>query len=484
MIVVTLPKSAQKNPAAFARKAKSAGADVLEVRTDLTPHLKKFRSPLPILLAIRGKWLGLGMIEQLQPEWIDFDRTHCDAASQLRKVDRGAKCIVSHHDFKRTPSLLQLQKLVERMLISKPWAVKIATQIVTYKDLVTLLDLQSWLAKKKIRSIVLGMGPKAHLTRVLSPSRNALTYTFLDGDEPSVGGQLPLSFYNSRPGTAALEHRVLKHRGGTAIFGIIGGPQVAHSLSPLIQNALFKKYRVDAVFTMFPTDNFRKTLKELEPLKIAGYCVTAPFKREAYALASVRDPLVETLQSSNTLVRAITPSPSPEGRGETWKAFNTDAAGIIHGYPFLSGCNSVAILGAGGAAAAAIEAVRTLNSASQISVFVRDPKKAREMLRQFEVRICPLSELQNATPDAILCAITPDVSISLPRAAKDAVAIDLRYASISLFMKDAKKNEYQVYDGFPMLIHQALRQFEYFTDQATEKSDAEYLRKVFCLTRP
>ncbi len=54
MFVVTLPASAVSDPLEFAIKAKAKGADILEIRGDLTPNVKAFESPLPLLLALRG----------------------------------------------------------------------------------------------------------------------------------------------------------------------------------------------------------------------------------------------------------------------------------------------------------------------------------------------------------------------------------------------------------------------------------------------
>ncbi len=466
MFVVTLPLSASKNPALFARRAKKAGAQLLEIRGDLTPRVSLFRSTLPILLALRGAEKALA--EKLKPEFLDVELEEASqfrnwgAAPQLRSGGSSCKhtLIISHHDYKKTPSLTELEKIVQKMYSYKPWMIKIVTFVRDEKDLLVLQKLQEFMNKKSIRSTVLGMGPKAHLTRLLSPTRNAFTYTYLDGALPAAVGQLPLSLYQLLP-------KVSK----PALFGIIGGSQISRSLSPIIHNALFARHKIDAVYSCFPTDDFRKTLKSLFPLSFRGCSVTAPFKLDALKFGTNVDSLSKKIGAANTLVFSLA------ARREV-KAFNTDYFGILKGYPFLSRCHSIAILGAGGAVPAIIEALLSLNSKASVTLFVRDPKKAQTALRHCRVAIRSLSDLRFTEPHAILCAISQDVDTALPKAKKGAVAIDLRYGTETKFMKSARKKGYKVYDGIPMLIHQALRQFEYFTSKKTCSDDVLYLQKI------
>jgi len=285
MFVVTLPVSASKDPKAFALKAKRAGADILEIRGDLTPRLKPFSSPLPLLLAPRGHAMS-----KLEYSYIDLESSELPF---LKKGGKDAKLIVSFHDYTRTPSLAVLKTKAESMNRENPWAIKIATFIRTYKDLETLFILQDWLKEKKIRFIVLGMGEKAHLSRVMSPLRNTLTYASVDGEESSADGQLPLSFY-----------RVTKIKKDPKIFGILGGPHITASRSPLIHNALFSRHKIDAVYSSFPSENFSRAIQSLENIGIHGLSVTAPFKHDANKISNVKDESVRSLRVANTLLRS------------------------------------------------------------------------------------------------------------------------------------------------------------------------------------
>lgn len=477
MFVVTLPRSAASSPAAFAKKAKKAGANVLEIRSDLTSRVKKFSSPIPLLVAVRGK--DRGLIERLKPAFIDFDApSPLPAGRQARHPlprREGRKLILSFHDYKGTPSLSKLKGIVVRLLKQKPWAIKIATTINEYDDLVVLEQLHSSI--KHPRLTILGMGDKAHLSRLLSPVRNHLTYACLDDAEPSAPGQLPMSLY------ALTRH--LKH---PKLFGIIGGSQVTKSLSPVIHNALFASKKIDAAYSCFPTDDFKGTMKVLQTLGITGLSVTAPFKKHAFDFAKTKDPMSTQLGVVNTLLFARTPlipnpfshgekglpiskaeatSPLPSGEGlgvrGKWIGFNTDWIGVCDGYPFLKDARNIAIIGAGGAVPSVIAGIRALNPDAEVTIFIRHPEKAADF-EDARIRVRALTEAKNSVSDVLICAVTDDVVLPMPKPADaSAVAIDLRYGMTTAFMKHAAKNGFRVYDGVPMLMHQALQQFELFT---------------------
>ncbi len=451
MFVITLPRSAAKDPKAFAQKAKRAGADVLEIRSDLTPHVQRFSSPLPLLVAIRGT--DDGLVDQLTPAFVDSENV-ADAVW----LPKGAKLILSFHDHAATPSFVLLKKIAASMLKEKPWAIKIATFVKSYDDLVTLEKLQDWLEKHTQRSIVLGMGPMAHLSRIMSPLRNALTYATLDDADAAAPGQLPISLY-----------ALTKGRKNPKLFGILGGPHITTSLSPVIHNALFLRHKIDALYSCFPSENFASTLKTLEKLRIKGLSVTAPFKHDAFDAASKIELFAEKLGVANTLVKS----------GKKWKGFITDSYGILEGYPELTGVHNVALLGAGGALPSAILAVRARSPKASITVFARDPKKARKNLKNFNVIVDDLKHVTSFSVDAVICAISEDVSLALPSpTSKKSVAIDLRYGKDTQFMKMAHAKKFRVRDGTDMLIHQALKQFRHFTGQAAYDDDASYLRPI------
>ncbi len=495
MFIVTLPPSAQKNPRKFALMAKRAGVDILEIRSDLTPMVQPFHSPLPLLVALKTS--DTSLLRSLEPAYIDIDVNNSVIYSLV--IPKDVKLILSFHDYSKTPSLVVLRKVVQKMYSLKPWMLKLATEITSYSDIVVLYDLQSYMNKKSIRSTVLGMGPKAHLTRILSPLRSTWTYATIDSKDASAFGQLPISFY-----------RLTEGRKNPKLFGILGGPHITASLSPVVHNALFLRHNIDALYSCFPTEMVEKysssrssgsqtagkflqncdlriaaaskksivevskknslsTMKIFEKLGIQGLSVTAPFKRDAFMFADVRDLISQKLGVANTLVKK-------QGK---WHAYNTDVFGILYGYPELKQAKKIAILGAGGAVPAIIAAVKMANSRAEITVFARNPKKAKQELSDSSFKILPLDHAQKSEADIVICAISEDVKLPLPSPAlSKSFAIDLRYGKITQFMKVAEKKKYHVQDGMPMLIRQALKQFYYFTGKSPKKDDLEYLSSI------
>ncbi len=450
MFVVTLPPSAARHPSVFAREAKRRGAALLEIRGDLTPGLEPFASPLPILLSPRGYKL-----EGFKAFAIDLEM---DEVAKFKEKPKTAKLILSAHFYDKTPALVRLQKTVLQMIKHRPWAVKIATEIRTYDDLLVLSALQDWLKQRGQRSIVLGMGPKAHLSRITSPLCNALTYALLDGFEPSAAGQLPLSFYALTQG-----------RSKPRLFGILGGPHIVSSKSPLIHNALFQRHKIDALYSSFPSEDFQAAVRVLSKGGVSGLSVTAPFKRDAFDLAAHREDVVTELGVANTLIRS----------GKTWSAFNSDWYGIFKGYPELAKAKTVAILGSGGAVPSAILAARRASPKAVITVFARDPDKAKAALASTGVAVEYITNARKASADVVICAVSEDKTLSFPRpASASALAIDLRYGKVTRFLAAAKKAGYRTSDGTAMLIHQALRQFEIFTGKTSSSSDAAFLSRL------
>ena len=446
-----------KKPVAFARRAKAAGAHVLEIRGDLTPGVSAFRSSLPLLISPRGA--GRSFLSRCDAAIVDLE---LGETAFLPHIPAKTKIILSHHDYERTPTVDVCMKIVQKMYSLNPWMIKIALTLNEYSDILVIKKIQEILNKKSIRSSVLGMGPKAHLLRLLSPVENTLTYAFLDGTEHAAAGQVSLSMY-----------QLMKGRKHPVLFGIIGGSQISSSLSPVIHNWLFQKHKVDAVYAAFPTDDFRKTLKTLEKLCIKGLSVTSPCKRDAFQSAASADPLSDELRSSNLLTRT----------SKGWKAWNTDAVGIEKGYPFLHNAATVAIIGAGGVVPSVIAAVRGMNPSASITVFARDARKAATEIGRADIEYATFSTLKASRPDTVICAVSEDVSLPLPRARNGAVCIDLRDGYVTQCMKQAKRAGYRVYDGLPMLLYQGLRQYEIFTGSKASAGDARALAKLLRSSR-
>ena len=68
-------------------------------------------------------------------------------------------------------------------------------------------------------------------------------------------------------------------------FGIIGNP-IKHSLSPLLHNYWFDKYKLDATYTIIETEEkeLKNIIQKIRDQKLTGINVTLPFKQKIIIL--------------------------------------------------------------------------------------------------------------------------------------------------------------------------------------------------------
>ncbi len=438
MFVVTLPLSAAKDPKTFALRAKSAGADVLEIRGDLTPDVAAFDSPLPLLISPRHT--GPILMKNLKPSFIDLE------LDEGMEIPKGVTVIRSFHDHEKTPPLIDLLKIAERL--DSGDIVKLATFVHSYDDVRTLMELH---ARLKRKHVVLGMGPKAHLLRMLSPLQNILSYTFIDDGDQAAPGQVPLSLY-----------KMTAHCQQPKLFGILGGAQVSKSLSPIIQNTLFQRHGFDALYSVFPTDDLQQAWTTLTAMGVEGFSVTSPFKESIIPLLDELEPEAKTIGSVNTVIR----------KESRWVGANTDVIGLQKGFDW-NGAQSVVILGSGGVVPAIIRCCQS-KGIDDITVLSRNTEERS----RFGVREGPLEDIATAKADVMVCAITDDIDLPLPETSNGR-AFDLRYGNPTKFLTATAAHGWHTADGLSMLIHQALEQFRLFTGVTSTPEDRIAIEELF-----
>jgi len=166
-----------------------------------------------------------------------------------------------------------------------------------------------------------------------------------------------------------------------AIYGIIGNP-VAHSLSPVMQNAAFKALKVNAVYKLFPLADHEELKLFMEDLKekdnpIFGLNVTVPYKECILPYLDVIDPIAEKIGAVNTLVidhhRRI-------------YGFNTDGPGFLSHLTELNfdpKDKRIAILGAGGTTRAIISVLCLLpKGPERITLYNRTRANADSLVKE------------------------------------------------------------------------------------------------------
>jgi len=199
-------------PKKFTRKV---SCDIVEVRLDKTSRpadwLDRCRSieatGVPVLLTIRlsaegGEWSAPdeSRLELFQQGLRHLAAVDVELHSVIARVvgktaaKLGKACIVSFHDFQKTPPLSRLQAIV-RKAQKIGSVVKISTRIQSESD---LNNLRALLTKKwKCPLCVIGMGADWRETRVSLPlAGSCLTYGYLD--KPTAPGQMSAATLSKR----------------------------------------------------------------------------------------------------------------------------------------------------------------------------------------------------------------------------------------------------------------------------------------------
>ena len=193
---------------------------------------------------------------------------------------------------------------------------------------------------------------------------------------------------------------------------VLGSP-ISHSLSPQLHMSAYKHLDISGNYGSFdvPAGSLRDFLKD-KASGWTGFSLTMPLKEEVLSVAEVIDPLVQRIQSGNTLVR----------QGNSWSLHSTDVGGFqsAWGYQNPSKPKSVLIVGSGATARAAAAAFDDEGTA--ISVIHRNTDREESM--RASVNLCSMKFLPwqfsndfyesdliiNTTPKAVLDSFAEEIS--------------------------------------------------------------------------
>jgi 3-dehydroquinate dehydratase/shikimate dehydrogenase len=320
------------------------------------------------------------------------------------------KLILSVHDFEKVPSDLA-RKMHAMMDDSACSIVKVAARARNVLDAAELLEMCRHSTKP---AIMLGMGEFGSMSRVLAGKFGAfLTFAPLSREAATAPGQFSL---RELTGTFGIR----RVRSSSRVYAIVGWP-VSASLSPAVHNAAFaRRSDDDRIYVHAPiaahaTANdddahaaeagFVATMLELieqEHLQFSGASVTMPHKASLAKLAVAkgwgRDDAVLATGAANTLVI------EGEGPQKRIRVLNTDAGALLHMLQTLAESRhdhnrksmqemSVAIVGAGGVAAAAAWAAAKVGA--KVTIFNRTRARA-EALRTTLERAIPTAQIASS----------------------------------------------------------------------------------------
>ena len=195
--------------ALIAIKEVNRWADLIELRAD---YLKRVKLSLllenrrkPFIVTNRRKEEGgkhkgeerkrLAVLQEavdLGADYIDVELASERSSLQgLIRNKKGTQVILSFHDFRRTPSLKELQSLFGQMVRSGADVIKIVSFARSWEDNLTILSLIPFAKARRRKIIAFCMGEKGKISRLFSPCLGAVwTYASLSRVKASAPGQL------------------------------------------------------------------------------------------------------------------------------------------------------------------------------------------------------------------------------------------------------------------------------------------------------
>ncbi|HVS21736.1 MAG TPA: shikimate dehydrogenase [Pyrinomonadaceae bacterium] len=414
----------------------------------------------------------------------DFCDLELDLAVSLPRQSEGfdvvlsGKCdwtriICSHHDFVGVSS--DLEKIYERMAATPAHVLKIAVQADDALDCLPVFRLLDRARREGREMIAIAMGQAGIMTRILGPSRGAfLTYGSLDDESATAPGQLTARELREI-------YRIDQINQQTEIIGLIGRP-VSHSVSPHIHNAAFAASEVNAVYIPFEVGDAAQFMSRMihprsreMDWNLRGLSVTAPHKRAVMNCLDWVEPAAKEIGAVNTIVV----------EDNELHGYNTDTLGFIsplrEKYGALNGARC-AIIGAGGAARAALSGLRNENG--QPTLFARDVLKAKPVAEEFGVECRPLAGARFDGFDILVNATSlgtrGEHENATPATAEQLrgvrLAYDLVYNPIETrFLREAQIAGCETIAGIEMLIAQAIEQFKLWTGK---QPDVEIMRRA------
>ncbi|HKG48525.1 MAG TPA: shikimate dehydrogenase [Pyrinomonadaceae bacterium] len=450
-------------------------ADLIELRLDCLEEIPENlnditqKHPRPLILTFRPSEEGGHRNitrEQRQTFWnsvapraesiwwdVEGDLTN-DLAPDWSRV------IVSHHDFSGVPA--DLNSIYERLAQTPAAVVKIAVQANDILDCLPVFELLDRARGEGREIIAIAMGNAGITTRVLGPSRGAfLTYGSLDDDSATAPGQVTARKLRSLYHIDTIDDE-------TMICGLVGLP-VMHSVSPHIHNAAFVSEGINGVYLPLEVHDALEFFKRMVHPRtrelswnLRGLSITAPHKQAVMECLDSIDPDAKEIGAVNTVVI----------EEDRLLGYNTDAAGFIE--PVLKRFGplrdaKVAMIGAGGAARAAVWALN--RESATVTLFARNVTKAQPLASLFGISCKSLSEASFDGFDLVINA-TPlgsgayvDQSPATREQLRGAGCVyDLIYnPRETRLLREARDAGCDALGGLEMLVAQARRQFELWT---------------------
>jgi 3-dehydroquinate dehydratase-1 len=180
-------------------------ADLFEVRidiigkswVDLVKHIKKPWIATNRVKTEGGLWEGSEEARQsellralkLGASVVDIELLAPDLDEIVPFIKKKAKCLISHHNSRRTPPLAELRRIIENELSAGADICKVVTTARNFDDNISVLGMISEFRPAEV--VAFAMGLRGQMSRILCPiAGGAFTYAAANEGAESAAGQL------------------------------------------------------------------------------------------------------------------------------------------------------------------------------------------------------------------------------------------------------------------------------------------------------
>src|SRR6185312_13462928 len=322
----------------------------------------KFKGSLAAQLDILGK-AGASGCQLLD---IELQSAAKCKPEQVKRLRTRSALILSYHDSRATKNLdLTLEKMVK---IPADFYKVVGTATTLYDNVTMMKFLEKFGDQHSL--IGLCMGEQGIISRLLGVRAGSVfTFAAVSPDEKTAPGQTTAQELRNT-------YRIEQMDAATRIYGVAGDP-VAHSLSPVIMNAALRRENVNGVYLGLHAKTLKDLLTCVREIPIQGLSITMPYKQDIIPYLDNSDPATTKTGACNTVVR------SQDGK---LYGFNTDTSGVVRPLEARMTLTDarILVLGAGGAARAAVYGLR--DRGAQIFILNRSVPVAQKLARQAKAK--------------------------------------------------------------------------------------------------
>jgi shikimate dehydrogenase len=247
---------------------------------------------------------------------------------------------------------------------------------------------------------------------------------------------------------------------------VLIGEHIGGSRSPAFHNALFREYGLPYCYELMPLgpDEVDDAIRMMKGGGYRGANVTAPHKSRVISSLDRLSATAERLGAVNTILFR-------DGKA---LGFNTDVDGVsatLRGDPIVRRPFSAAVLGAGGAAMAAIDALLAEPHLESLTIYARHRAVAQAAAGHMSDARLLAADLASFTPVDVVIHATPVGTDAAPGAVLDQeqlcgvrLLFDMIYVpSETELMRRARRAGARTVNGEAMLVGQAVEAFRVWT---------------------